>query len=148
MISASEDVGMADPTALPIAVAAAQAVALIGMPEARIILGHAVVHLATAPKSNAAYTAINEAVADVRAGLGGAVPPHLRDGSYAGARRLGHGQGYRYAHDDPLGVVAQQYAPDGIDGRDYYRPTDHGFERELGPRLARLRDILRRRRRP
>jgi len=145
MISASEDVGMADPTALPVAVAAAQAVALIGMPEARIILGQAVVHLATAPKSNASYLAIAAAVADVRAGLGGPVPPHLRDGHYAGAKQLGHAQGYRYAHDDPHGVVGQQYAPDGVDGRAYYRPTDRGFERELAPRLARLREILRRR---
>jgi len=147
MISASEDVGMADPTALPVAVAAAQAVALIGMPEARIILGQAVVHLALAPKSNAAYNAINAAVADVRAGLGGPVPPHLRDSHYAGARKLGHGSGYQYAHDDPRGVVAQQYAPEGVDGRDYYAPTDRGFERELAPRLAKLREILRRRKR-
>src|SRR5437868_5293806 len=108
MIAASEDVGMADPTALQTAVAAAQAVALVGMPEARIILGQAVVHLALAPKSNASYLAINAATADVRAGLGGLVPPHLRDGHYAGAKRLGHAQGYRYAHDDPRGVVGQQ----------------------------------------
>lgn len=149
MISASEDIGMADPTALQTAVAAAQAVALIGMPEARIVLGQAVVHLALAPKSNASYLAINAAVADVRAGLGGPVPPHLRDAHYAGAKRLGHGRGYRYSHDDPRGVVEQQYAPDEIDGRDYYRPTDRGAERELGPRLARLRAVLRgRRRRP
>jgi putative ATPase len=144
MIAASEDVGMADPTALQTAVAAAQAVALVGMPEARIILAQAVVHLALAPKSNASYLAIGAATSDVRAGLGGMVPPHLRDGHYAGAQRLGHAQGYRYAHDDPRGVVAQQYAPDGVDGRDYYRPTDRGFERELGPRLTRLREILRR----
>jgi putative ATPase len=145
MISASEDVGMADPTALQTAVAAAQAVALVGMPEARIILGQAVVHLATAAKSNASCLAINAAIADVRAGLGGPVPAHLRDSHYAGATRLGHGQGYRYSHDDPRGVVAQQYAPDEVDGRDYYRPTDHGYERDLRPRLAKLRDILRRR---
>ena len=145
VIAASEDVGMADPTALVTAVAAAQAVALVGMPEARIILGQAVVHLALAPKSNASYLAINAATADVRAGLGGMVPPHLRDGHYAGAKRLGHAQGYKYAHDEPRGVAAQQYAPDGVDGRTYYRPTDRGFERELGPRLAKLREILRRR---
>jgi putative ATPase len=145
MIAASEDVGMADPTALQTAVAAAQAVALVGMPEARIILGQAVVHLALAPKSNASYAAINAAVADVRAGRGGAVPPHLRDSHYAGAAKHGHGAGYRYAHDDPQGVVGQQYAPDGIDGTEYYRPTTRGFERELAPRLARLREILRRR---
>jgi putative ATPase len=135
MISASEDVGMADPTALVTAVAAAQAVQLIGMPEARIILGQAVVHLALAPKSNASYLAIGAAVADIRAGLGGPVPAHLRDAHYAGATRLGHGKGYSYSHDDPRGVVH---------GRDYYRPTDRGAERELGQRLARLRALLRR----
>ncbi|MDQ1288478.1 MAG: putative ATPase [Actinomycetota bacterium] len=145
MISASEDVGMADPGALQVAVAAAQAVALIGMPEARIILAQAVVHLALAPKSNASYLAISAATADVRAGRGGPVPPHLRDGHYAGARTLGHGTGYRYSHDDPQGVVGQQYAPDGVDGSEYYRPTARGFERDLGPRLAKLREILRRR---
>jgi putative ATPase len=118
------------------------------MPEARIILGQAVVHLALAPKSNASYLAISAATADVRAGLGGMVPPHLRDGHYAGARRLGHAQGYRYAHDDPRGVVAQQYAPDGVDGRSYYQPTDRGYERELSARLTRLREILRRNRAP
>lgn len=147
MISASEDIGMADPTAIQVAVAAAQAVALIGMPEARIVLGQAVVHLALAPKSNASYLAINAAVADVRAGLGGAVPPPLRDAHYAGAKKLGHGRGYRYSHDDPRGVVEQQYAPDEIDGRDYYTPTDRGAERDLGTRLARLRAVLRGRRR-
>jgi putative ATPase len=145
MIAASEDVGMADPTALQTAVAAAQAVALVGMPEARIILGQAVVHLALAPKSNASYLAIASATADVRAGLGGPVPPHLRDAHYTGATRLGHGKGYQYAHDAPRGVVGQQYAPDGVDGRDYYHPSDRGFERELGSRLTRLREILRRR---
>ncbi|WP_088320513.1 replication-associated recombination protein A [Kineosporia sp. R_H_3] len=145
MIAASEDVGMADPSALQTAVAAAQAVAMIGMPEARIILAQAVVHLALAPKSNASYMGINAAVADVRAGLGGPVPPHLRDAHYAGAKKIGHGKGYVYSHDEPLGVASQQYAPDGVDGRDYYQPTDRGFERELTTRLQRLRDILRRR---
>jgi putative ATPase len=146
MISASEDIGMADPTALRTAVAAAQAVALIGMPEARIVLGQATVHLALAPKSNASCLAIAAAVADVRAGSGGPVPQHLRDAHYSGAERLGHGRGYRYSHDDPRGVVEQQYAPDEIDGRDYYTPTERGAERELGPRLARLRAVLRGRR--
>jgi putative ATPase len=143
VIAASEDVGMADPTALQTAVAAAQAVQLIGMPEARIVLGHAVVHLATAPKSNAAYNAINAATRDIRAGLGGPVPPHLRDAHYSGAQRLGHGRGYRYSHDDPRGVVTQQYAPDEIAGRDYYVPTDRGAERGMGERLDRLRHVLR-----
>jgi putative ATPase len=145
MIAASEDVGMADPTALQTAVAAAQAVAMIGMPEARIILAQAVVHLATAPKSNASYMGINAAVADVRAGLGGQVPPHLRDAHYPGAVKLGHGQGYRYSHDDPRGVVEQQYAPDEVDGKDYYVPTDRGAERDIKARLDRLRALLRRR---
>src|SRR4051812_13428181 len=111
VIAASEEIGMADPSALQTAVAAAQAVQLIGMPEARIILGQATVHLAMAPKSNASYLALNAAIADVRAGIGGAVPIHLRDSHYAGAGKLGHGQGYQYAHDDPRGVVSQQYAP-------------------------------------
>ena len=142
IISASEDIGMADPTALATAVAAAQAVAMIGMPEGRIVLAEAVVHLALAPKSNASYAAINAAIADVRAGLGGAVPAHLRDAHYSGAAKLGHGAGYRYAHDDPRGVVAQQYAPDGVAGRQYYAPTDRGVERDLSTRLRRLRAIL------
>ena len=101
VISAAEDVGMADPTALQTAVAAAQAVQLIGMPEGRIILAEAVVHLATAPKSNAAYMGINQAIADVRAGLGNGIPAHLRDAHYPGSKQLGHGQGYKYAHDAP-----------------------------------------------
>jgi len=144
VIAASEDVGMADPTALQTAVAAMHAVAQIGMPEARIILGQAVVHNALAPKSNAAYLGINEAVADVRAGKGGLVPVHLRGSGYAGAARLGHGEGYRYAHDGEDGVVAQQYLPDDLAGAtDYYRPTGRGFEERLAVRLAWLRDRLR-----
>jgi putative ATPase len=142
IISASEDIGEADPTALPLAVAAAQAVQLIGMPEGRIVLAQAVVHLALAPKSNASYHAIGAALDDVRNGLAGPVPRHLRDASYPGAARHGHGRGYRYAHDDPRGVVEQQYAPDGLEDRVYYTPTDHGFERELGVRAARLRNVL------
>ncbi len=142
MISASEDVGMADPSALLTAVAAAQSVALIGMPEARIVLAQAVVHLATAPKSNAAYLAVDAAIADVRSGRGGQVPAHLRDAHYAGAGRLGHGQGYRYAHDEPHGVAEQQYLPDDLADRVYYRPTDRGAESRLGERLQRLRALL------
>ncbi|WP_230010823.1 replication-associated recombination protein A, partial [Microbacterium sp. Bi128] len=109
VISAAEDVGMADPTALQTAVAAAQAVQLIGMPEGRIILAEAVVHLATAPKSNAAYMGINQAIADVRAGLGNGIPAHLRDAHYPGSKQLGHGKGYKYAHDAPHAVATQQY---------------------------------------
>ncbi|CAN5227095.1 replication-associated recombination protein A [soil metagenome] len=143
VISASEDIGMADPTALLTAVAAADAVAFIGMPEGRIPLAQAVVHLALAPKSNAAYVGIGEALADLRAGLAGPVPAHLRDASYAGAQRLEHGRGYRYPHDLPEGVAAQQYAPDAVHGKDYYRPTGRGAERALGERLSRIREIIR-----
>lgn len=147
VISASEDIGMADPTALQTAMAAAQAVQLIGMPEARIILGHAVVHLATAPKSNAAYNAINEAIADVRQGKGNGIPAHLRDAHYKGAERLGHGKGYVYAHDAPHSIARQQYPPDDLVGVDYYRPTENGAERGIKARLETLRDIVRGRRR-
>src|SRR5215217_3300348 len=143
VIAASEDVGMADPTALQTAVAAAQAVQLIGMPEARIVLAQAVVHLATAPKSNASYNGINAATADVRAGLSGTVPAHLRDSHYPGAKALGHGKGYRYSHDEPHGVAEQQYLPDSLVGREYYQPTDRGAERDIGARLERLRRVLR-----
>jgi putative ATPase len=143
IISAAEDIGTADPTALPTAVAAAEAVQLIGMPEGRIPLAQAVAHLATAPKSNAAYTAINEAIADVRAGRAGPVPAHLRDAHYAGADRLGHGRGYVYAHDAPNGVAAQQYPPDELVGTDYYRPVDRGRERQIAERLEILRGIVR-----
>ncbi|MCY1157320.1 MAG: replication-associated recombination protein [Citricoccus sp.] len=143
IISASEDVGMADPTALQTAVAAAQAVQLIGMPEGRLVLAEAVVHLATAPKSNASYTAINEAVADVRAGLSGEVPAHLRDAHYPGAAGLGHGRGYVYSHDAPHGVARQQYAPDPLQGKDYYRPTRNGVERNLSERVQNLRSLIR-----
>ncbi|WP_133831598.1 replication-associated recombination protein A [Arthrobacter sp. AG258] len=143
VISAAEDVGMADPTALQTAVAAAQAVQLIGMPEGRIILAEAVVHLATAPKSNAAYMGINKAIADVRAGLGVGIPAHLRDAHYPGSKQLGHGVGYKYAHDAPHGVASQQYPPDDLVGRDYYQPTGNGAERDIAVRLERLRKIVR-----
>ncbi len=143
IISAAEDIGLADPQALPIAVAAAQAVQLIGMPEGRIPLAEAVVYLATAPKSNAAYVGIDEAITDVRAGRIGRVPAPLRDAHYPGAKRLGHGAGYAYPHDDPIGVVAQQHLPDAVAGREYYRPTERGSERGIGARLAKLRAIIR-----
>jgi putative ATPase len=142
IIAAAEEVGMADPSALQTAVAAAQAVALIGMPEARLILAEAVVHVATAPKSNAAYLAIDAAIADVRAGRAGPVPGHLRDTHYAGAERLGHGEGYRYAHDEPHGVAAQQYAPGELTEARYYHPSDRGHERDVAARLERIRQIL------
>ncbi|MCL2091409.1 MAG: replication-associated recombination protein A [Micrococcales bacterium] len=142
VIAAAEDVGMADPSALQTAVAAAQAVALLGMPEARIVLAEAVVHLATAPKSNAAYLGVDKALADVRAGRIGTVPAHLRDAHYAGADRLGHGQGYQYAHDAPHAVAAQQYLPDVLVGTRYYEPTDRGYERQVAERLERIREHL------
>jgi putative ATPase len=144
VISASEDIGMADPTALLTAVAAADAVAFIGMPEGHFPLAHAVVHLATAPKSNAITVAMGESVADVRAGLAGPVPAGLRDAHYAGAKTLGHGKTYVYPHNAPEGIVAQQYPPDALVGRDYYRPTTRGAEAAIGQRLAKLRAILRR----
>ncbi|TAP43986.1 replication-associated recombination protein A [Arthrobacter sp. S39] len=143
VISAAEDVGMADPTALQTAVAAAQAVQLIGMPEGRIVLAEAVVHLATAPKSNAAYMGLNKAVADVRAGLGNGIPAHLRDAHYPGSKQLGHGLGYKYAHDAPHSVATQQYPPDDLVGKDYYLPTANGAERDIAIRLERLRKIIR-----
>jgi putative ATPase len=141
IVLASEDIGMADPTALGVAVAAADAVQYIGMPEGRIPLAQAVVHLATAPKSNAAYMALDAAIADVRAGKIGRVPKHLRDAHYPGAKRLGHGKGYVYPHDDDLGVVRQQYLPDALKGSTYYTPTEHGNERDIAVRLAKLRRI-------
>ncbi len=143
MISAAEDIGMADPQALPIAVAAAEGVALIGMPEGRILLAEAVVYLATAPKSNASYRALDAAIADVRAGRIGRIPTHLRDAHYPGAKRLGHGKGYLYAHDAPNGIAAQQYLPDELAGTRYYDPTGHGYERDVAARLERIRAILR-----
>lgn len=143
VIAAAEDVGMADPSALQTAVAAAQAVQMIGMPEGRIVLAEAVVHVATAPKSNAAYSGIDAALADVRAGRIGTVPPHLRDAHYAGAQRVGHGKGYVYSHDEPQGVAAQQYLPDELVGARYYEPTDRGFERQVRERLERIRELLR-----
>ena len=141
VIHASEDVGMADPSALQTAVAALEASAFVGLPEARIPLAQAVIHLATAPKSNAVIVAIDEAIADIRAGRIGTVPIHLRDSHYAGSKDLGVG-GYEYPHDDPRGVLEQQYAPDVVAGRRYYRPTTHGFEKSVTERLDRIRSIL------
>jgi putative ATPase len=144
MILASEDIGMADPVALQTAVAAAQTVQLIGLPEAQLTLAHATIYLATAPKSNAVTTALGAAMADIKAGKAGSVPRHLRDGHYSGASALGNAQGYQYAHDDESGVVPQQYPPDELVGVDYYRPTSHGAERDTATRLDRLRAIIRR----
>ena len=145
VISASEDIGMADPTALLTAVAAADAVAFIGMPEGHFPLAHAVVHLATAPKSNAVTVGDRASRwPTCTPGWPGPVPPGLRDAHYAGAKKLGHGKSYDYPHAHPDGVVPQQYPPDALVGRDYYRPTNRGAEARLGERLAKLRAIIRR----
>ena len=142
VILASEDIGMAAPSVLQTCVAAAQAVQLIGMPEARLNLAHAVVACALAPKSNAVTLGIDGALADVRAGRIGQVPPHLRDAHYAGAKALGHGKGYKYAHDHPHGVAAQQYLPDELADARYYVPTDHGNEAGMADRMDTLDELL------
>ncbi|MEZ5252067.1 MAG: hypothetical protein R2713_23530, partial [Ilumatobacteraceae bacterium] len=134
-IFASEDVGLADPTGLMIAVAAAHALEHVGLPEAQLNLSHAAIHLATAPKSNRAALAIWNARSDVQAGAVGEVPPHLRDAHYGGAKTLGHGTGYEYPHDHPGGWVAQQYLPSEQLDRRYYEPTEHGREREVRDRM-------------
>jgi len=140
IILASEDVGNADPQALPLAVAAMQACEFIGLPECQLTLSQAVTYLACAPKSNAATTAIGEARRDVREGRVLPVPAALRDAHYAGAERLGHGKEYQYSHDVEGGVAAQDYL--GVD-REYYRPVARGFEAELARRLEILRQTLR-----
>jgi putative ATPase len=143
MILASEDIGLADPTALTTAVAAAQTVQLIGMPEAQLTLAHATLALAVAPKSNAVTTAIGAALADVRAGRIGQVPAHLRDAHYGGAKKLGHGTTYRYAHDEPFGIAEQQYLPDVLLDAEYYHPKEIGAESAIKERWERVRAIVR-----
>jgi putative ATPase len=143
IVHASEDVGLADPTALLIAVAAAQAVEFVGLPEARINLTQAVIHISMAPKSNAVIKAIGAADADIRNGLIGAVPAHLRDAHYPGAGKVGHGEGYLYPHDFDDGIVAQRYAPDPVADRIYYEPSGHGQEARVAERAGRIRAILR-----
>ena len=140
VISASEDIGNADPQALPIAVAAMQACEFVGLPECQLALSQAVAYLACAPKSNAATVGIGEARQDVRESRLIPVPVHLRDSHYGGAAQLGHGEGYEYSHNAPDGVAAQDYL--GVE-REYYRPTDRGFEQELGQRLTKIRSVLR-----
>ena len=147
MISASEDVGLADPGALGVTVAAANAVALIGMPEARIILAEATAYLAVAPKSNASYLAIDAAIADVRAGTSGPIPSHLRDANSGAlrddiARESRQSAPYRYPHDYPEGVVAGSYLPDALQGRAYYEPTERGFEARVRQSLIKIKSIL------
>ena len=143
MIHASEDIGMADPTALPLCVAAASVVQLVGLPEARIALAQATIHLATAAKSNSVIRAIDAAMADVRSGRIGSVPPPLRDGHYPGAAKLGNAQRYIYPPDVPGGVAQQQYPPDELVGRDYYSPGGRGAERAVADRLPLLRRAIR-----
>ncbi|WP_436796206.1 replication-associated recombination protein A [Actinospongicola halichondriae] len=138
VILASEDVGMADPMSLVVANAAAHAVDFVGFPEAGLNLAQAVVHLATAPKSNRSALGWWAAQSDVRDRPAGEVPAHLRDGHYQGAAALGHGKGYRYPHDDPRGWVEQQYLPDEVSDRTYYEPSEHGFEAEVRGRISRI----------
>jgi putative ATPase len=140
VILASEDVGNADPSALPLAVAAMQACEFVGLPECQLTLAQAVTYLACAPKSNAATVAIGEAVADIRQGRTLPIPVQLRDRHYPGAKRLAHGEGYEYSHDAPGAIAAQDYL--GVQ-REYYRPVDRGFEAELGKRLQAIRARLR-----
>ena len=136
VILASEDVGMADPISLVVADAAARAVEFVGLPEARLNLAQAVVHLATAPKSNRVTVALGRAGVDARTSGVGEVPMHLRDAHYRGAAQLGHGDGYRYPHDDPTGWVDQRHRPDEVEGNVYYDPSSHGAESEVAERMA------------
>ena len=138
VILASEDVGMADSQALVVADAAARAVEFVGLPEAQLNLAHAVLYLATAPKSNRVIVSLGRAQADVRDRPAGAVPAHLRDAHYQSAKKLGHGVGYDYPHDDPRGWVPQEHRPPEVAGRRYYEPSPHGHEREIGERMRRL----------
>lgn len=142
-IQAAEDVGLADPSVLGTAVAAQQAVALVGMPEARLVLAQAALAVATAPKSNAVYRGVSQALEDVRAGKAGPVPAHLRDAHYQGAERLGHGAGYLYPHDYPHGVVSQDYLPQGLEQARYWRPSGNGYERRLLERMEAIDALLR-----
>lgn len=140
MICASEDVGNADPQALTVAVSAAQAVERIGMPEAQIILSQAVTYVATAPKSNAACMAVSAAKEAVASQRTMPVPVHLQDKHYKGAEKLGHGMGYKYAHDYPKHYVNQQYLPDGMEGAVFYEPSDNGYEREIKRHMRWLKE--------
>lgn len=139
VICASEDIGMADSNALLVAQAAAQAVEFIGLPEANLLLAHATVYLATAPKSNSCTVAIGMASQEIRDGRTLAVPTHLRDGHYKGSERLGHGKGYLYSHDFEGSYVPQAYLPEG---RRYYEPTENGLEKRIKERLAHWRAIF------
>jgi putative ATPase len=138
VVLASEDVGEADPQGLVVATAAAHAVEYVGLPEAQLNLAQAVVHLATAPKSNRVAMGIWNARADVAQGIGGEVPMHLRDAHYQSAGKIGHGDGYDYPHADPRGWVPQRYLPDEMRDAVYYEPSRHGFEQEIATRMERL----------
>ena len=139
VILASEDVGMADPMALVVADAAARAVEFVGLPEAQLNLAHAVVYLATAPKSNSSATGLWSAQADVRDRPAGPVPGPLKSAHPWQARKLGHGVGYEYPHDDPRGWVEQEYRPPEVADRVYYKPSGHGREREIDERMRRTK---------
>ena len=140
MICAAEDVGLADPNALTVAVSAAQAVERVGMPEARIILSEAVSYVASAPKSNAANNAIAEAYGEVEKSGNLPIPTHLQDAHYKGAAKLGHGVGYLYAHDYEKHYVEQQYLPYELNGKEFYRPTDNGYEKKIKEHMKWLKD--------
>ena len=141
VVHAAEDVGLADPQALQVAVAAAEAVQFVGLPEARIPLAEAAIYIAIAPKSNATIAAIDAAISDVRRGKIGVVPKHLRHSHNRGARLLGHGRGYKSPHNDPRGVLRQQHLPDELAERIYYQPSDRGNERAVGERLDKIQRI-------
>ncbi|WBT07790.1 replication-associated recombination protein A [Corynebacterium sp. SCR221107] len=143
IVHAAEDIGLADPQALQVAVAAAESAQLIGMPEARIPLAEAAIYLALAPKSNSVIMAIDAALQDVRQGKTPPVPPHLRDGHYQGAKDLGNAVGYVYPHDDLRGVVTQRYIPEGLEQAVYYQPSEHGGEKRISEFIGRLRRIVR-----
>ena len=140
MICASEDVGNADPQAIQVAVAASQAVERIGLPEARIILAQAASYVACAPKSNSACMAIDDALKAVRSRKIGEVPNHLKDAHYKGAQKLGHGIGYKYAHDYPEHYVKQQYLPEELMGTTFYEPSDNGYEKKIKAYLEHIRN--------
>ena len=140
VILASEDIGMADPTSLLIADAAARAVEFVGLPEAQLNLAQAVVHLATAPKSNRVTLALTSAMQDVSSPGEGRVPPHLRDAHYSGASSIGHGEGYEYPHNDPRGWVEQKYRPEEVQSNIYYKPSPHGFEEQVLERMTELKE--------
>jgi putative ATPase len=142
VILAAEDIGMADPQGLVVAQAGADAVSFVGMPEGRIILAEVVTYLATAPKSNRSYLAMDRAIADVKEGRSGPVPTHLRNPTFSGAEGLGYGKGYRYAHDEPHGVAELEYLPEALAGTRYYEPKAHGYEKDVALRLERIRNLL------